>query len=314
MSPGRRKWLWIGGFWAVQAAATLLLWPVFGGLFGIFEPELLGSLAVVLASIMAFQATLVLPVNTPPDGGGHLATAVHQGRLGRCVAGGLAAGLLCGWLFYAGYLLINAGQDDLAADWLPGFVWPAPVWAGVLISPVGMLLLWRVSRRGMQAGLSFAIAGLVAAMLVGAAVGGVFSLLMVLGLGMDHFPVACGAVLLSWLVATPLIASYTGRFSSATRLHRTATVLFGGTIITTAALIPLDVMVRRKTDCYCAEGTFFALSLCWAAGLIVLGPAVFLLPARRHERRLMRGECLKCGYDLRATPGVRCCPECGSAR
>ena len=33
-------------------------------------------------------------------------------------------------------------------------------------------------------------------------------------------------------------------------------------------------------------------------------------PLRRRRRRRKRGLCLKCGYDLRGSPGPRC-PECG---
>jgi hypothetical protein len=52
----------------------------------------------------------------------------------------------------------------------------------------------------------------------------------------------------------------------------------------------------------------------WAAA-IVLGvpPLALILPLRafvRKRRRVRRGQCLSCGYDLRATPGR--CPECGA--
>jgi hypothetical protein len=52
----------------------------------------------------------------------------------------------------------------------------------------------------------------------------------------------------------------------------------------------------------------------WALPLAVMPFAMWsgwqVQRARRRARRLRRGECVHCGYDLRATPGQ--CPECGA--
>jgi hypothetical protein len=308
MRPARVRWVIVGAFWLVQALVTMAVWPwLFLGAAP-SDGELVAAIGVVLVTIMVLQAAFVLPA------GGALALRPSRfARALRCGVGGLAVGLLAGWSLYGVVTLF--GQDEAMLPFLPDWVWPRSVWIGVALSPVAMVLLWRRSRGGVPVGLSLAIAGAVAAMLVGALGWGVVSALGLVAIeGSGLVFVVLIPMLLSWAVMTPLIAAFTRRLTGASRLHRMASLLFRGTMVSTAALIPLDVMVRRKTDCYCGEGTFFALTFCWAAGLITLGPAVFLLPARRKERRQMRGECLACGYDLRSTPRLGRCPECGMVR
>jgi hypothetical protein len=51
----------------------------------------------------------------------------------------------------------------------------------------------------------------------------------------------------------------------------------------------------------------------WFVFLLMLFPTIRLIPRfARRARWHARGYCLKCGYDLRATPGQ--CPECGPSK
>lgn len=55
----------------------------------------------------------------------------------------------------------------------------------------------------------------------------------------------------------------------------------------------------------------FMMAPYWALLVpICILPLIWLGRAARGRRRMRRGLCLRCGYDLRATEG--CCPECGT--
>lgn len=122
------------------------------------------------------------------------------------------------------------------------------------------------------------------------------------------------AVVTSWAIATPLLLAFMRKGDRITRLQRLAAWLLTGTIIETVAIIPLDVMIRRRSSCYCSEGTYWALLLLGSVGAVILGPAVYLLPLGRRRRRLAAGQCIACGYDMTAIPEAARtrCPECGA--
>ena len=89
-------------------------------------------------------------------------------------------------------------------------------------------------------------------------------------------------------------------------------ILIAGTILELIITIPIDVQVRRRTQCYCNEGTFFSLIFGLSAILWTFGPGVAILFfVRRRQLIEASGRCRQCGYDLRGLDSCRC-PECGT--
>lgn len=121
-------------------------------------------------------------------------------------------------------------------------------------------------------------------------------------------PISVGLVAWTfWFLVFALAGGgeWTGRFR---RMYR---ALIAGTVLELLITIPIDVQVRRRTSCYCGEGTFFALAIGLTAIVWTFGPGVAIVfLARRRERRVASGCCLFCGYNLRGLQSPRC-PECG---
>ncbi len=124
--------------------------------------------------------------------------------------------------------------------------------------------------------------------------------------------VILGSTLLTWIVATPMVLSFLGRGRREAALARFASTVFLGTVVEAVAIMPLDVMMRRKTNCYCNSGTYWALSVCGTVGLFVIGPAIFLPLLARRRKRWYASRCDVCGYDMGPTPAAARCPECGA--
>ena len=118
---------------------------------------------------------------------------------------------------------------------------------------------------------------------------------------------------LNWLLATPLLLHFARRSQSDDdHLRRVATVLFAGTLVELLAVLPLDLLARRKDDCWCFRGTLLAICVALVAGLILVGPVVFLVLLARRRRRWPGGKCGACGADVGEDLRIARCPACGS--
>jgi len=118
-------------------------------------------------------------------------------------------------------------------------------------------------------------------------------------------------LLVSWILWSLVLMRFMRRGQPIDRIGRLTGLLLAGTLIEIILLIPLEAMVRRRADCYCATGSFQALIGGVAAALWLLGPMAFLVLLRRRPAWWTR-HCQQCGYEK--GPGATGhCPECGSA-
>ena len=116
----------------------------------------------------------------------------------------------------------------------------------------------------------------------------------------------------SWLGWGFLLMVFTRQLWADRLLGRVTRLLFAGTVIETLVVLPIDIMVRRRTDCYCATGTFYALCLSTAALLWLSGPGIVFALTATRRRRVHEGHCGRCGQAAGPSPGA-VCPECGDA-
>lgn len=223
--------------------------------------------------------------------------------------------------------------DDL---WMDAGFW---VFITILLGSMMLLqtiLIWPVRRpvaaahRGWPLRFSIAVAGFAGATLALAIAATVVGLLTVFDEELvewlfqdawDFFGALFILLLGAWVPMTILLWRFTRRRLQAGQtpesvLARISARLLMGSMVEAAAVIPFDIMVRRKTDCYCAMGTFWALTLCIGVGVFAAGPAIFLIVLSRRRQSWYAGRCASCGYDLRSLltsgRGIDRCPECGA--
>ncbi len=125
------------------------------------------------------------------------------------------------------------------------------------------------------------------------------------------FPILIMLVL-SWVFWTLVLCRATRNKKRDDVLTIVLRRVVAGTILEVIVVLPLDIMIRRRTDCYCSTGSFWTLSLAVMRGWRMLGPGIVLALTSRERRMILEQWCLQCGYEKGPNPGSNC-PECGDA-
>ncbi|MEE2719365.1 MAG: hypothetical protein VX727_06245, partial [Planctomycetota bacterium] len=123
------------------------------------------------------------------------------------------------------------------------------------------------------------------------------------------FLVPLAFLLASWAVWSIPISRFLRRGQPLDRFSRLTGLLLAGTLVELLLLIPLEALLRRRSDCYCSTGSFQGLVGALAACLWLLGPGIFLLLANRRPA-WWKQHCQRCGYPRSGSRSPQC-PECG---
>ncbi len=305
-------------YWVVQAALACVAWGAqaasidgtsgFWGRFGqAMASPALALLLIPMALITAAQAVVLLPWGTPASrGAGVRVPWFHHALAGLAITGLVV--IVAVWV-----LLVLEAYEVVDRIDTSDLVWSVGV--ALVVWVLASIVFGVRYPLGVPVGVSVLIAAAGAATLVlcaALAITGCIELLVGHELRNTYFLAIAGVFLVSWTIATPLLWRFVKRRPADTALSRIASMLFFGTCIEVAASIPIDVMIRRKTECYCGEATFWSLSISWGLGSLALGPMVFLIPFSQRRKRWYAGRCEVCGYDMSGLPRAERCPECGA--
>ena len=234
-----------------------------------------------------------------------------------------------GWhaCFRAVYSVAILGEFRRAIEpFSDGLMWLYFAGPAILVSVTQALFLApvlvarpRKSASGHSLLLSFIMAGLVGA---GLATGLFLALAQLVGMWAgwkeDFIGDSSGSwylwlgapLVISWVFWSAMIASFAKRQRNPSVLRRLIGWLLGATLIEIIVVLPLDIMVRRRTHCYCGTATGHTMGLAAWAGLWLAGPGIILAILSKRRRLWWETNCVACGYDKGPSPGAKC-PECG---
>ncbi|MBG79298.1 MAG: hypothetical protein CMJ39_01145 [Phycisphaerae bacterium] len=115
----------------------------------------------------------------------------------------------------------------------------------------------------------------------------------------------------SWVFWSVILCGFAARRTVPAAIRRVTGLLFAGTMIEVLLVIPLEAMVRRRSECYCETGSFQMLVGSILAGIWLMGPGVLILVLLRRPAYWGR-YCPGCGHAKgpKASQPANC-PECG---
>lgn len=117
---------------------------------------------------------------------------------------------------------------------------------------------------------------------------------------------------MSWIFWSYVLWLFAKRRLDDGRLGRVVGLLLGSTVAEIAVVLPIDLMVRRRTECYCATGSFVSICMSIWALLWLAGPGVVLALTSKRRRFWRETHCASCGHPKGPSPAARC-PECGAS-
>lgn len=216
----------------------------------------------------------------------------------------LAAQLPLTVVVFFGYVAVVGDEGTF-----PRIVGDSETWLMVLalfagVSVVQLILLSPVlarrprRERGVPVWMSLGLGAVMFALLAGALVMSIgHALFDDQGMSPTTFFAAVAVAGASWIGGTVYFAAFMRARPEATReglVHLLSKRLLQATAFETLANIPLDVMIRKKSNCHCGDGSFFAFTVCMAVGLVVFGPAVLLSLLRKERALWYRERCDAC--------------------
>lgn len=212
------------------------------------------------------------------------------------------------------------------------FVAIAAVWAALTVAFLAPITgRVQLLRHGRSLRSSVAVAVLMGSVICGLIMGALIEGVLVLitstvdEVGGWHSPSTSGwhspstiigsiAVIGAWIVGGAVWAYFLRRSASSrdpAGLDLLLRRILAGTAVELVLGLPIALLIRRRSECYCSTATFFNFAFGTAALLWICGPWSVLFLTRKARANWSRTACASCGYPRRS--GGSECSECGQA-